>query len=217
MKPKLLFILLFISIYAFAQKTIDYKVDSDFTIRIPEHYQDTILKGQPYVFADIEYGRIVIAKNNAESVASFSIKNESELSKMYDEVQIGVFRTTKGKLIGEEFLKFNTLKCKKFSLNFQKEGIEYFAESLLIFFNNTIYSIQVIQTASMAKDLKSQRDEIFSSIQFSKNITPQSQFVSKEKKDSIFTNSEKQGELFGRILIIGVIVFFVMRAVRKKK
>lgn len=213
MKTKLVFLLLACTLATFAQKKVDVKFDDDVTITIQEDYNDTLINGFRFIFAKTEYGSILIYKLKPDD----DIQNEDALTKLYDESERSSIQNAKGKILAEELLKFKNLKSKKFSFALTKNNIDLICESLLFFFNGHLYSIKIYQAASMVKELKSQRDSLFASIQFAKKRTEEGQSLSEPKKDNIFTNKQKQGELFGRILIIGLLIFFVFRAFRKKK
>jgi dephospho-CoA kinase len=217
MKAKLLILFLIITANAFAQKKVEFKLDEEFFIRIPEDYRDTIINRQHFIFAEMDFGRAVLAKIDAPKGEFSKITKEDDLTKIYNDIERGMLRTIKGKLVAEEYIKVHDLKSKKISFLFEQEGNNYFDETLLVFFNNKIYIVQAIQAASMAKELKNQRDSLFASIRFANNISAKSQRNKVEKDNGSSFNIENLENLAGSILIIGVIVFFVMRAVRKKK
>ncbi len=189
MKAKLLVIVLLVTANCFAQKSVDFKLDEDFSIRIPNQFQDTIINNQHFIFADIDFGRIVLAKVAFPDGASSPVAQEDDLTKIYDDIQRGMLKKIKGKLVAEEYIKVHSLKTKKLAFLFEQAGERFFDETLLIFFSNKVYTIQAIQATSMAKELKSQRDSLFASIQIAKKITPKDQFTTSPPKAPLTTKN----------------------------
>jgi hypothetical protein len=216
MKAKLLILFLIITANAFAQKKVEFKLDEEFFIRIPEDYRDTIINRQHFIFAEMDFGRAVLAKIDAPKGEFSKITKEDDLTKIYDDIERGMLRTIKGKLVAEEYIKVHDLKSKKISFLFEQEGNNYFDETLLVFFNNKIYIVQAIQAASMAKELKNQRDSLFASIRFANNISAKSQRNKVEKDNAGSFDVGKLEDLIGALLIIGLVIFLVMRFVMKR-
>jgi tetrahydromethanopterin S-methyltransferase subunit G len=205
--------LLFFSIHIFSQNLIGYQVSKDISIRIPDNFSVIDTLQQTVVKAFIGEDMVMIIKPHQKDISG--IGNEEDLLKFYDGVQEGVLEKTTGKLIDKKIVEIKGIKSLKISFDTTISGQSKIWDNYTVLLNNQPYSFTFIRSKENNPDFILQEDKIISSITFRKGLTIQNQFNNDEGNFAADKIGKLVGRLFIYIIVIGIILFLVLRK-RKK-
>lgn len=217
MKQILLITLILLSANSFGQKTIEYKIDDNLTITLPDNYQVLDTLGQRMIKAPVDYGLILISKFPIQDKASISFTNNNGLVEFYNGIQEGVVKSSQGELISQEITDINKLKFIKFSYKAKMGGDIQIRDCLGVLLEENIYLFNFWQSESMVKEMKKQREVFFASLKINPQLTPNDQFINLPEESTSYNWGILMGKYLAYILIIGLPALLIVWIVNRKK
>jgi hypothetical protein len=194
-----------------AQEWSKYKFDDNLTLTIPKRFTMIDTMGQHLVRALIDNGMIIVQRLPNKGTTAIQIKNKEDLQKQYTEFQEGMLSSQQGTLVEQRFSEIDGLFVSRFSCKAMmgvENQLRYF---LLIFLNENWYVVQFWEVESLDGELKSDRDELFSSVEFASGATINNQ-LSNAAEGSL---AYRVGYVAGSILMIVLFVLAIVFAARQ--
>ena len=213
MKKILFTLLTLLAIDGFGQTWIDYMMDDNLTISVPEDFvlMDTL--GQRIVQARIDNALIMIQriKNDGETVVYFA----ENLTKAYEDFQDGMIRSQKGELKSQQWIEESRVLFNEFSYYATLGEEKQLRHCRALFINDNWYAIQFWEVESMTDELAPEREKLFSSIKLPAGVSRENQTSSGggkaigERKSTAY----ELGYYGAIIVIINLILGFVVGVV----
>lgn len=202
-----------ISLNCKSQNHIEYQLDNDVKISIPENFNVTDTLGQTFINAEFENGLIIIGKSQ-EKEKSVNIENEQDLLNYYKELKNGVLKSINGKLISESIIEKNNLKIFRFSFLYEFEEIRQIIDCEVIFLNGYVYTFQFWSLESF---YQKEKENFFSSLKINKKYSLKDQLNNYKEGSTAFKLGEWIGGIIGYIIAVGGTLFLVHFVSKKRK
>ena len=216
MKQPFFIFLTFLANQGFGQNTIEYKVDSNLSVRLPDTYEIRDTLGLRIVFVTFDSGYTVVVKTPTTGKYKVEISTEKDLLEYYDGVRQGVINSTKGNLIGEAVIEKDNLKLKRFSIKATKGEDIYYVENISLLLNNNSYLIQEWVVEPTKVGLK-KRNDLLSLIILPNHFNLENQLTGKVGNITGFEIGYLIGQGLGYAALIGGVIFIVVYFQRKKR
>ncbi|SHG70872.1 hypothetical protein SAMN04488109_1501 [Chryseolinea serpens] len=225
MKKILFTLLTLLAIDGFGQTWIDYMMDDNLTISVPEDFvlMDTL--GQRIVQARIDNALIMIQriKNNGETVVYFA----ENLTKAYEEFQEGMIRSHKGVLKSQQWIEESRVLFNEFSYYAYLGEEKQLRHCRALFINDNWYAIQFWEVESMTDELAPVREKLFTSIKLPEGVSRENQTSNGGGGKTVVERKSTAYELgyYGAIIVminlalgfvVGVVLVIVKITRRKK-
>ena len=209
-------ILVLITTNCFAQQWIDYKLDSVLSVSIPSNFRVVDTLGQKVTACHIEHAIIIITETINKEETGVNIKNEENLDHYYKGLQKGFVESSKdGQLIDSKIINISGLKLLSFSLFATLHNQKQIRYCEAIFVNNKTFMINFWEFQPQTNEAESEKDKLFSSLKFSKELTISNQMNYAVENTASYKFGYLIGSLIGYVFIIGLIIFLIVWGVRK--
>jgi hypothetical protein len=215
MKKTLLIICLSLfALTSYSQLLKPVALDSLVTVSLPEPYKKTDTLGQQLYSASASFGYIMVirAVNPPDTKL---LKKEKDLDKVFKEYVQKVQRSAvKGRVVDEKDTTINNLHIKDFNLETDTGTGVQIRKFRLLYTHKVIYTFEYLYDHTRAEVAAPEIKEFFGSIKISPQLEPTDQFTLAGQ----FTGMHKGLKIAliaGGVLIIGIIMYLIMR--RKKK
>ena len=219
MKGILLTIFTLLTNTGFGQMWITYKVDSSFTILLPENYTESDTLGQHVITAKIENGLILMTKIHMDGPNRVSVQDEKDLVKLYKEFRTGFVKSQNGKLIKEEMVNAGRLKFWQYSFSATLAEEKQLRHCLALFVNNTMHVVTFWELESMTHQMVPQREKLFSSIVIPVNLGFEDQMTEPELSVSYRVGYFVGQSLFVILLLGGIValIFGISKQMKRRR
>jgi len=206
-----------LTINFFGQKIIEYKIDDNLRIQIPENYEIKDTLEQKVVKAFVDNGLILIITSSNIGKTAATIKNEKDLLKFYKGFRAGHIKSLNGKLINEEFVNKDGLKLYSFSYIATMGEEVQLRNCLVLFLQDNTYILQFWQPESMKNEMKIVNENFFSSLKISKGFTLENQlsFSNEEQTLDSYSLGYTIGKIFGKLLVLGIVIGLIILIAKK--
>ena len=212
MKNLIVVILLLAGFSSFGQGWQTVKLDTAISFKLPKGFQKTSSDTASSFSAATGFGTILIFKADDNPVITPDIERDKHLEKYYDEyverVQTSV---SEGKITNEKDTVIGDLKAKDFTLELDTGGGVQVRKFRIIHANSATYTFEFLFEEMHREYAAEECNQFFNSITVNENVGRKDQFTG--------TPSEGGGinpYLIGLavLVIVGIIVFFVIRKKR---
>jgi hypothetical protein len=202
-------------INGFGQGWVDYKVDDNLSVNIPDDFEVIDTLGQHVIKAQIANALIMIQRipNNGKTVTN--IQDEKELKDAYIGFQKGFTKSQKGKILHQEFIEKDGLLLSRFACNATMGEEKQIRHCVVIFIKEHWYAIQFWEVESMTIELTKEREMLFSSIKLPTDLGLASQMSNSTEGSAAYKAGVLFGVLLGYTLIIGFVVWLIFWIFKK--
>jgi hypothetical protein len=223
MKKILIIFLTLLATYGFGQTWVEYKVDDNLTVKIPDNFQMNDTLGQHIIQARLTNALIMIQRipNGGETVVQFS----EDLTKAYEEFQTGILTSHKGKLKSQRWIENSRVQLNEFSYYATFGEEKQIRHCQVLFLNDYWYAIQFWEVESMTYELAADRELLYSSITLPKDVSRENQTsTGGPNRRNLGNATAYQAGYFGAMilgvnLIAGLIIwaFVTIKKIARKK
>ncbi len=223
---RILFTLLtLLAIDGFGQTWIDYMMDDNLTISVPENFELIDTLGQRIIRAPIDNALIMIQRIQNKGEGATVVHFAEDLTKAYEEFQNGFIRSQKGELKSQRWIEKDRVQFNEFSYYATWGEEKQLRHCMALFINDNWYVIQFWELESMTDELAAERERLFSSIKLPAGVSRENQTSNGGNANGEQQTSACQvGYFWGIILflnfagglIVGV-VLLILKITRKKK
>jgi len=223
---KILFILLtLLANDALGQTWIDYMMDDNLTIAVPENFKLMDTLGQRIVQARIDNALIMIQRVQNKGEDASVVRFMEDLTKAYEAFQNGIISSQKGKLKSQQWIEKSRVLFNEFSYSATWGEEKQLRHCRALFINDNWYAIQFWEVESMTDELAPVREKLFSSIKLPEGVSRENQTSNGGADAGERKSSAYDVGYFGAMIVIihlmvgsvvGVVVV-ILKIVRKKK
>ena len=226
MRRILLTLLTLLAIDGFGQTWIDYKVDDNLTVSIPDNFTVMDTLGQTIIRSSIDNALVMIQRIPNKGETAAVIQFEENLIKAYEGFQNGIIRSQKGKLKSQQWIEKSRVQLNEFSYYASQGEEKQIRHCLALFINNYWYAIQFWEVESMTDELAAEREKLFSSIRLPEGVSRENQTSNGDVKLIVDRRlSAYQVGYYGAMflgfnLIVGFVVgavLVILKIARRKK
>jgi hypothetical protein len=173
---KILFtLLMLLAIDGFGQTWIDYMMDDNLTISVPEDFKLMDTLGQRIVQARIDNALIMIQRVQNQGENATVVQFAEDLTKAYEAFQKGVIRSQKGELKSQQWVEKSRVLLNEFSYTANWGEEKQMRHCRALFINDNWYAIQFWEVESMTDELAPVREKLFDSIKLPEGVSRENQ------------------------------------------
>lgn len=164
MKKILYTLLLLWSLNSFAQELMEYELDENVALSIPDNAEEGETNGQTFIRGYIGEEDLVIISKTNKNAEIISSKDDGDLSIFFRGVKDGALKASKGTLIKEEIIELNKVKVLNFSLSMQIENRLRIVDTYVFFWKKHTYTLQFIGAEKESDNYKTIKKKMIDSI-----------------------------------------------------
>lgn len=164
MKKILYLLLLLLSFNSFAQELMEYELDKNVTLSIPDNSEEGEANGQTFIKGYIGEEDFVIISKTDKGAAMISSKENGDLTSFYRGVKDGALKASKGALIKEGFIETNKVKVLNFSYSMLIDNQPKVVDTYVFFWKKYTYTLQFISAEKESENYKTIKKKIVDSI-----------------------------------------------------
>jgi hypothetical protein len=210
MKKILFAIFTLASLNCFAQQWVEYKVDSNLTVTIPNNYVIIDTLGQHIIRAQVSNALVMIQRIANAGETARNIQTKDELIKSYTGFQKGAVESQHGKLLDQQMLEKEGLRMTQFSFAVTMGEEKQIRHYQTVFLNENWYTISFWEVEALTNELKGDRDKLFSSIKFPAGASLKNQLSNSMEGSTAY----RSGYLFGKLLTYALLIAGAVALVR---
>ena len=197
---------------SFAQKEMEYKIDTNISITVSESYKVHDTLGQQFIVTEFKANKMLISKAPLKGDNALDIKNLEDLNLSYKGMIDGALKQSNGKLLQKELVEKSNLKLNTFVYQARMNGKTYNIESVGFYLNKNMYMVQIYKSE---QDTYSS-NEIINILKFSGNLSISNQIGHADADDSYQLGYKIGYNILGPLAVV-LIVILLIRLFRKRK
>ncbi|MEK8179624.1 hypothetical protein WMW71_04650 [Flavobacterium buctense] len=212
MKAAFITLLFFLSLNSSSQQLVNYTIDQDASLLLPENSVVTDSVGQKMIKGTIGGVNIVFLKAKEQNT-KVVLEEESDLVDFYIGFQKGYAKSVYGKIVKDKIVDVGHLKGSLFECRSKMNNLNLTIDCLVVFLNNYAYTVQFFNIGSTPADYETQKKAVISSLQFRDGLTINHQLTASVEDSMAY----KIGEVVGYFIGVAVLVILIWFILKKKK